>query len=296
MSITRVGTAQSQSFVLEQINKSTASYVDIQQQISTGQKTQRFAGIADESAQTVNLANYYDTLTQYKKSADTAEARLSAMGTSLDDVLNIATEFRAKLIQGMTANQGATAQLGALSSGYLTQVSGALNSDLAGVYLFGGTINDQPPVDLTDPVDNAAGTFYTGADQLMSARIDQNTVLDYGTTANRQGFKDLVASLQGVVTGYNSLSSMETALDKLNNAIEDLTNLQADMGHQMAVVESSRSRNDALQATTETQLSSLRDVDISAAMVDLSQRQTILQASYLVISRASQLSLTNYLR
>jgi flagellar hook-associated protein 3 FlgL len=296
MSITRVGTAQAQSFVLEQINKSTASYVDIQQQISTGQKAQRFAGIADESAQTVNLANYYDTLSQYKKSADTANARLSAMGTSLEDIINIATKFRAQLIQGMTANQGATAQLGELSSGYLTQVSAALNTDLAGVHLFGGTINNQPPVDLTDPVDNTAGTYYTGADQLMTARIDQNTVLNYGTTADRQGFKDLVASLQGVMTGYNNLTSMETALDKLNTAIEDITNLQADIGHQMAVVETSKAHNDALQATTETQLSNLRDVDISAAMVDLSQRQTILQASYLVISRANDLSLTNYLR
>lgn len=295
MSMTRVGTAQSQSFVLEQINKSTAAYVDIQQQVTTGQKTQRYAGIADQSAQTVNLANYYDMLTQYKQAADTTTSRLNAMNSSVDDILSIATKYRAQLIQGMTANQGDDAQLGALSSGYLGEVSAALNNDLAGVYLFGGTINDKPPVDLTDPINNANGDYYSGAGQLMSARIDQTTVEHYGVTADRQGFKDLIASLQGVVTGYNNLTDMQTALDKLNTAIEDITNLQAEMGHQMAVVERSKSRNDALQATTENQLSSVRDVDISAAMVDLSQRQTILQASYLVISRANQLSLANYL-
>lgn len=295
MSLTRIGTAQAQSFVMEQINKSTASYVDVQQQITTGQITQRYAGIADNSAQTVNLANFYSTLDQYKNAGDVVNSRLSAVSTAAENIVEIATKFRAQLLQGMTADQGGDAQLGALCKGYLNEVEAALNTDLAGVYMFGGTVNDQAPVDLSDPIKNANGTFYTGSGQLMTARIDQNTLLSYGETADRSGFKDLVASLQMVVTGYNNLSDMETALDKLNTAIDDLTNMQAEMGHQMSVVERAQSRNDALQATTEVQLKSLRDVDISAAMVELSQRQTILQASYLVVSKSSQLSLTNYL-
>jgi flagellar hook-associated protein 3 FlgL len=130
----------------------------------------------------------------------------------------------------------------------------------------------------------------------MQARLDENTVMEYGVTADRQGFKDLIVALQRVSSASGSLSELETALDEVNSAVDDLTQLEAEIGHQMDVVVRAKTRNDAIKATMVTQLSSLRDVDVSAAMVELTQRQTILQASYLVISRSSDLTLTNYLR
>ncbi len=293
--VTRVGTLQSQSFVLEQINKGTARYVDTQEQITTGQKAQRYDGIADYAAMTVNLANSKETLGQYIEASDVTDSRLSAVHNGLSNVLDVLSKFRAQLLQGMTADQADEGQLGTVAKGYLSEVSAALNTDLGGVYLFGGTKNDAPPVDLSDPNNNANGTYYTGAGELMQSRIDENTVLPYGTTADRQGFKDLISALQRVTTSSGSLTELETALDDVNSALDDLTQLEAEVGHQMDVVERSKTRNEGTKATVVTQLSSLRDVDVSAAMVDLTQRQTILQASYLVISRSSQLSLTNYL-
>jgi len=294
--ITRVGTMQAQSFVLEQINKSTAKYVDVQEQISTGQKTQRYDGMADFAAMTVNLSNGEATINQYLKTSDIADSRLTATHSALSNVLDVMTKFRAKLIQGMTAEQADEGRLDSLADGYLEEIEAALNTDLGGVYLFAGTKNDAPPVDLSDPINNAAGDYYSGAGELMQARLDENTVMEYGVTADRQGFKDLIVALQRVSSASGSLSELETALDEVNSAVDDLTQLEAEIGHQMDVVVRAKTRNDAIKATMVTQLSSLRDVDVSAAMVELTQRQTILQASYLVISRSSDLTLTNYLR
>ncbi len=293
---TRVGTLQSQSFVVEQIMRGTARYVDLQSQITTGEKTQRFDGMPDDTAQTINLANSEAMLDQYIKSGNVTNSRLSGMSNSVATLLDVATKFRAQLLQAMTAEQADDGRIDVVADGALQEIKGALNADLGGVYLFGGTRNDTPPVDLSDPIANSNGTYYSGAAELMQARIDGNTLLRMGTTADRQGFKDLIASVQRVSSGSASLSELETALDDLNTALDDLTQLQAELGHQMKVVESASARNDATKATVETQLGSLRDVDIAAAMVQLTQRQTILQASYAVISRSSDLTLMNYLR
>lgn len=293
--VARSGTLQSQSFISAQISKNTAQYVDLQQQVTTGYKTQRFAGIADQSAMVVNLDNTENNLKQYISAADTTNSRLSAAHSGLSNILDVITDFRAKLLQAMTSEQADDGRIDVVADGYMEEVAAALNTNLGGVYVFGGVKNDAPPVDLSDPIKNGAGTYYSGAAEKMQARIDSNTVLSYGATADRQGFKDLISSLQRVSSASGSLTELETALDDLNSALDDLTQLEAEMGHEMEVVERSQTRNKAVQVTVTTQLSTMRDVDISAAMVELTQRETILQASYSIISRQNQLSLVNYL-
>jgi len=295
MAITRIGTFSAQSFVMTQINSGMAKYVNTQEQITTGQKTQRYAGISDQAALSIDLSNGKATIDQYGKSASTTNSRISAIHTSISDILDMVTKYRAQLLQGLTADQADDAKLDAVAEYYLKQVESSLNADLGGVYLFGGIKSDSAPVDLSDPIDNQNGTYYSGADQLMSARVDENTVIDYGTTANRQGFKDLISSLQRVVSASSSQTELETALDEVNDALDDLTQLEAETGHKMSVVEQSQARNQAMSDTIKLQLGSIQDVDISAAMVELTQRQTILQASYSVIARTAQLTLTNYL-
>jgi flagellar hook-associated protein 3 FlgL len=295
MAVTRVGTFSSQSFVMDQINNSLLRYVQNQEQITTGQKAQRFSGISDQAALAIDLANSKETIDRYKKSADTTNSRISAIHAAVASTLDMATKFRSQLIQGLTANQAPLAQLEAVAEGYLKQMESSLNTDLGGVYLFGGTKSDTPPVDLSDPVNNRSGQYYNGAETLLTARVDENLVMTYGAPANREGFQKLISSLQRVNSAVNDPVELKTALDDVNVALSDLTQLEAEVGHSMALVESAQERNVALEETVVTQLGSIRDVDISLAMVNLTQRQTILQASYQVIARASQLTLTNFL-
>ena len=295
MTVSRVGTQQSQSFVMQQINYSLSRYVSTQEQVTTGQKSQRFSGIADDASNSINLANSKVMIEQYNRSSDTTNSRLSAASNVLENLVDIASKFRAQLLQGLTADQAALARLDRVADGNLEQIESGLNTDLAGVYIFAGTKSDQQPVDLSDSSNNILGLYYSGGKDLLETRIDETTTLQYGATADRQGFKDLIEAMQRVSNGVNDQTQLETALDKVNSALNDLTQLQAELGHQMSVVEGAKTRNEALRATVVEQLGSIRDVDISAAMVELTQRQTILQASYLVISRSSQLTLTNYL-
>lgn len=294
--VTRAGTYQTQSFILEQITKNNARYVQTTEQITTGQKTQRYSGIADQAALTVNLANSEDVLNQYIKSASTTNSRISAQHNSLSTILDILTDFRAGLLQAMTADQSSAGQIALVAEGNLKQVESALNADLGGVYLFGGVKNDSPPVDLSSPITNNNGLYYSGAAELMQSRIDSNTVIEYGITADFDGFKDLIRGMQRVASAPNSLTELETALDEINAALTSLTQLEAEIGHQMKVVERSQTRNTGTMATVVNQLSGLRDVDISAAMLELTQRQTILQASYSVIAKQTELTLLNYIR
>lgn len=294
--VTRAGTLQSQSFILDQINKNNAKYVELTQQVTTGKITQRYSGIADQSAMTVNLANNEEMLNQYLQSAETTNSRIAAQHNGLSTLIDVATQFRAQLIQAMTADQGDDGRIDVVADGDLDQIEATLNSDLGGVYLFGGTKNDSPPVDLSDPIKNSNGTYYSGAGALMQSRVDSNTVLQYGVTADFDGFKKMISSVQRVSSAPTNLDELKTALDELNSALDQMTQKEAELGHQMKVVETAQTRNTGIKATVVNQLSGLRDVDISAAMVELTQRQTVLQASYSVIAKQNDLSLVNYIR
>ena len=294
-SIGRAGTHQSQNFIMEQINNNNAKYVDLQQQVTSGYKTQRYSGIADDAGMTVNLSDTESTLKQYVKSGDAINTRLSAGSGAVSDMLDVLSDFRAQLIQAMTSDQADDGRIDIVADGYMKQIESALNTNLGGTYIFGGTKSDAKPVDLSDPIANANGTYYSGAGERMTSRIDDNTVLSYGATADYVGFKKLISSLQRVSSASGSLDQLEVALDEANTALDSLTQLEAQMGHEMKVVEGAIGRNEDVQSTITNQLANLRDTDVAATMVELTQRETILQASYTVISRANKMTLANYL-
>jgi len=141
------------------------------QQLSTGQKSQDYAGLGSQAGLTVGLDAQLSALTGYGNAIglagtniSIAQNALSEIGTVSNDVvqsINEPSTFTLDDNGQTTAQEGAAAQLDTILS--------ALNSQSGGNYLFSGSATNQPSVASANEILNGNGS-QAGLEQIISER------------------------------------------------------------------------------------------------------------------------------
>lgn len=304
--MSRVATSSLQNQILNHVVNNTADYARLQEQITTGKKAQQYSGLGDLAGQQIDLSAQVRAYDQYTENSQTASSRLDTQATALDTLFDIASDMRTKVMQALSGTTGNQGQVTTLANTAIDTVAAALNSSLGGVYVFGGIGGDQPPVDVSDrsvlaPLAAGEATpekplYYNGSTEQSQARIDDTETLNYGLTANDPAFDKLMRALNLVATSGGDEDKLNQANSMLADAITGIADNQAVVGNQQKQIEDIQSRQSEFKLTLKTQLGTIQDVDPSLAMVELTKVQTVLQASYMALSRVSQLSLLNSIR
>ncbi|MBV8752446.1 MAG: flagellar biosynthesis protein FlgL [Hyphomicrobiales bacterium] len=149
------------------------------QQLSTGQKSQDYAGLGSQAGLTVGLDAQLSALTGYGNAISLAGTNISIAQNALSQVGTMSND----VVQSINApsnftldnNGQTTAQSGAVSQ--LDAVLAALNSQAAGNYLFSGSAVNQPSVASTDAILNGNGV-QAGLKQVIAERAQA----DIGTS------------------------------------------------------------------------------------------------------------------
>ncbi len=152
-----------------------------------------------------------------------------------------------------------------------------------------------PGYDSTNP------GFYEGDSTTLSVRIDPNATVDYGITAKEGGFEKLFRSLfmvlnANVSAGSIDRTSLEAALGLSIDAIREIPDIRSTIGSDLLALEQMESRHLDFILFTSESISQIENVDIVAAVSQMSIDQVQLEASYMLTSRLSQLTLANFLR
>lgn len=82
----------------------------------------------------------------------------------------------------------------------------------------------------------------------------------------------------------------------MKSAVDGLSDIRARIGTSSKVLEAAKSSHDDYLTYSTNVVSSLEDVDVAEATARLAQDEVQLQASYLSVSRLSEVSLLQYLR
>lgn len=160
----------------------------------------------------------------------------------------------------------------------------------------GGAGDFLSTVDLTHaPNPGTDQAYYQGDQQQMTSRIDTNYDLNYGVRADNSAFESLVRSLK-IMSQTTDPKSLNIALGHLNNAINDLPNVNARIGIDSKNVETVKNQHEDFQVFANNAISDIENVDIPLTLAQLEQQKTALQASYMTISQSSDISLVNYMR
>lgn len=306
--MTRVTDFSQNQLQLFYLSNTQARLFDTQNQISTGLVAKNFAGIGADSSRLVSLQSAETRVNQYLSNAQIANQRLTSMETTTGQLFEIASKFQTLLINGLNAESSSDLNINQQAQDMLNQVAGLLNSQLDGRYLFAGTSTNVAPVDhnaagFVTPPGVYPGTadtgYYTGNGTELSVRIDDNYDLSYGVTADAPGFEELIRSLRlaadANVGPPQDRNRLEESLRLAKGAIQDIPTITSQIGSAQAAIENIQSKHTDFKQFADKAIGDISNVDVTEAVTRLSEDQVTLEASYQVIARLSQLSLSRFL-
>jgi flagellar hook-associated protein 3 FlgL len=90
-------------------------------------------------------------------------------------------------------------------------------------------------------------------------------------------------------------STLGATLTQLDNGLSHFSDVRAEVGARLNVIEQTQSNREDLKVTLESTLSDLRDLDYAEAVSRLTLQKTGLEAAQAAFSRLAQLSLFDYL-
>lgn len=278
---------------------------DFQLRIASGRKSADFAGIARDSGRLVTLESAHMRATQYVKDNKIVETRLKTMETNVAQVYERMSEFRTLLVNALNAENAQDLTMPAQARDVLNQVAGLLNVREDGRYLFAGSATDTIPVDLASlPIayvvpsaDGDSAAYYQGDDVIATLQGDDNLRITYGVTAGDPVFERAIRSLDLVAKGgAGDRATLQHALEIATQVIDELPDVRTRIGASLSAIHQANDKHDQFVLFAEETIGEIENVDVADAITRLNDTQVTLEASYLTLSRLSQLSLLQYLR
>jgi len=280
--------------------------------IASGKVAQTYAELGVDSHRLLSLEDSNAQAEQYVKNIDRASGRLNMMESSVGTLVDRATYVLGQLANAINADNADNIALDELGDSFLIDAAEVLNVRHEGRSLFAGSRGNLAPVDLTvyDPTaawpPAAPGTvdtsYYQGDGVMATARADDNFELDYGVSADEPGFEKLMRALAYTRwAGQNPTDPdrgmvLAAAMDLTREAIGDLGRIRSGIGTKSSVLDATRLRHEQFKNYATEAISGLEDTDLTVAITQLSADQTLLQASYLSLSRLDSISLLDFLR
>jgi len=126
---------------------------------------------------------------------------------------------------------------------------------------------------------------------------DTFTVAKAGTASAFDTLQSLITTLNDPTLSNAQISSkIGGALQQIDNAISNMSNVSASVGARLNSITSSQGAAQALQTNLTTAVSQLSDTDYAAAITKLNTEEVSLQAAQESYASISKLSLFNYLQ
>lgn len=301
--MTRVATIPMQTTLASAISRSQQSLATSQLQLATGKKATDYAGLGLDAVRTLSARSMLAQQQSYQAVASGVSTTLSLYDANLNQIDSSLTDLRTQLMTAL--GTGDSPGLQSIVEDAFADVRGSLNATSGGVLLFAGSQTaDSPfiPETLSDTIGLNAADAFANDDVHQSARMGDGVDVEYGITASDVGtnlipaFRTLAeAGPFGDTLTEAQKAAIQTALDQLDTGLTDVRNVNAGNGRRQNQVESLTTRASERSDLLTEVIGSVEDADLGQVAIDISQRQTILEASYSVFAQLSSMSLANYL-
>jgi flagellar hook-associated protein 3 FlgL len=306
--MSNVSNIEQQNQMLQYLDQLRSNAATLQAQISTGEKSTNFAGLAPQAAQVVDL-NATQSLQQgYIGTIGTVSTRLQTMSLAMQNISTLATSFQNTLANDAFSPSGASVQQTAQQ--LLVELGSYMNTQDGSRYVFSGNQTATPtfnPAGLPNPgnlATNVAADYYGGDNGIAQATVDNNVNVQYGVTGNNPAFEQIVRVLNFFATDAAPLSqtnpadvaNVQQGQQMLAQAAQSVQQLVATNGEQQADLSQLKTAHQNAITLASTSLNGIQQVDSATAITQLNTLQTQLQASYQTINILQSLSLSNYLK
>jgi flagellar hook-associated protein 3 FlgL len=306
--MTRISTLAQHSLTQSQISSTQKRLQELQVQLSTGQKSLRYSGIAAESSRLVNLESSRMRTDQYLSSNNALTLRSQTMELSVAKTFDVASELKTLLVNAINSGNATDLPLSLTANNMMDEVARALNVKLGDRYLFSGTATSTVPVDFDDTdfitppssyPSNSDTSYFQGNSTRLSARVADDFDVSWGATADEEGFEQLIRALHLTATATTSPPDtirLEEALSIVNQAIDNIPEIRSRIAAAQKSIETANSSHADINLYLDETITDIKAVDIPMTVTRLANDQTVLEASFMTVSRLSQLTLATFLR
>ena len=193
-------------------------------QLSTGKVSDSYSGLGAGRNSSLSAHATLSALDGYDYAIQAAQTRVSMATASLTQVASLTTTLRRTVIDSPLNNAGTATNNAELARNGLDAAIDALNQQLDGQYVFGGRMQDKPPLAATGTLLNGDGTA-DGLNQVVKEQIDADLGNDLPAPSTGLGRLTLAPPGSGLpATPTNQISLTE----------EGNATTRADFGFQLA--------------------------------------------------------------
>ncbi|MDB5438180.1 MAG: flagellin [Caulobacteraceae bacterium] len=305
----RISTANSYGSVLSSLMNFESAQVDVQKQIASGHLGDDLKSYARKAETLTATQSVKVRIQGYIDQSKNLANKFDAQDLALSQISDAADGARGAVANAMAAGggQGLMDQLQSM----LSQAGQGLNAQYAGRYLFAGGQINTAPLPTTDLTTVAAAvdptTLFTNDQMVQTDRLDETTTVQSGLLASNIGgpllsalkaiknYADANGGLTGKLTTADQ-TFLQGQLASLDAARSGVTDVAAVNGMNQQRVDKSLTAQEDRQASLESLVGDLTEVDMAAAATRLSQIQTGLQAGAQIFASLRDYSLLNFLK
>jgi len=292
----QVNIQQSYDSLLSGIRKQLDLQAKGNGQVSSGQRFTRPAEAPLDYKTSLDIRHGQAGVDSSLKAITTASTRLNNSMSMLNSMQQIIVRMQALGVQQssgqVTANdrQGALAEVSNLKGALLTLA----NQRLDGQSLFAGTATSADAF-TTDATGNVV---YNGNSFDRTVAVTTSQIVSSNVRGDSAAFAkmfDAVNSLETALTA-SSQPGVQTALGKLNDAGNSMTDLNAEVGARIRSLDLQQQLYGDLKLSMDNRLTQHEGVDIASTVAKLQESTVSLQAAYSQVANLRSLNLVSFLR
>jgi flagellar hook-associated protein 3 FlgL len=300
MSAGRIGSLSLLTNIQRDVGSSQVKLAELQNQISSGYKAPDFAGLDGSVEQFTQVNGQINRTKQYNINNQLNISKLQTADVAISKIVDIADRIKTNIVSGNSANLQSS-NLPQIIEDLLVAFGSELNANFNGYYLFGGTDTTNPPVPDTTVTNTVNGqpddNYYAGAKADATFRVDDRTETAFPVRADDAAFQKIYAAArQAIIAAENNdTEELQRAQQLIQDGQKDLISVRSRLGTSLLNIQAIDDRLKSMTNHWKELTDSVSKTDIVAASTEVASYQSILQASFQVYSRLSQLRLSDYL-
>lgn len=289
-----------------------ASHRNLQQSLSALADRQNTAGtlvrIAKPSddpagtADSIRIRAEQASVSQYSRNMTDGNSWLTTVDTALGQTNDIMRKVRDLTVQG--ANDGAMSplqkeaiavELESLRSELMTTA----NTKYLGRTVFAGNSDAGVAFTDSDAVPPALPYTSTSTGSIVERRIGTDTTIRVdadGAAAFGEGDDSIFKLVDNIIADLRSGVNVAPRLGEIDSRVSSILGQRGAVGARQAQLEKAQGANVSESVSLEAQRSTIEDVDLGQAILDLKAQELNYQAALSVTSRSLQSNLMDFLR
>jgi len=301
--VTRISTSFLNTTLVNRLQTSNVEIAKNTYQISSGLEARRYEDISTETNALFDLKELRSSNERYIRNIEDVTARLSSSENALQGLSDMMADASHLWTLGRNENSAESRAALAPKAEALTRTFYQLfQTQFEGRYIFSGQASENPPLNQAptaniSPGNPAPTTYYTGDVARPSVITGEGIQIPYGVTGDQQGFADMLAGLEALWFGLenNSTTEIDNAIDLLNNAQTELSDMLGEVGGQIESLNLLKDRHESANINITQRVDDIEKADISEAISNYSANQAVLESSMAILARLQSTSLLDFI-